>query len=49
VSQLLHQPLRAASIGAAGRACVLAGYDWDARLSSIDHYLDVTAAQPVPA
>jgi polysaccharide biosynthesis protein PslH len=49
VSDLLRQPTRAASIGAAGRACVLAGYDWDARLSSIDHFLDPAAAQPVPA
>jgi polysaccharide biosynthesis protein PslH len=48
VSELLRQPARAAAIGAAGRACVLSGYDWDARLSSIDHFLDVAAAQPVP-
>jgi polysaccharide biosynthesis protein PslH len=49
VSDLLRQPPRAASIGAAGRACVLAAYDWDARLSSIDHFLDLAAASPVPA
>jgi polysaccharide biosynthesis protein PslH len=48
VSELLQDASRAKAIGDAGRACVLAAYDWDARLSSIDHHLDATASLPLP-
>jgi polysaccharide biosynthesis protein PslH len=49
VADLLRQPARAAAMGAAGRACVLNAYDWDARLAPIDHYLSPAQAQPLPA
>jgi polysaccharide biosynthesis protein PslH len=39
ISDLLHQPQRAAAIGRAGRQCVVAGYDWEARLAPIDRFL----------
>ena len=39
IDALLRDPTRAASVGAAGRARVLAHYDWDARLSRFDRWL----------
>ena len=39
VAELLAAPARAAAVGAAGRAVVLARYSWDAHLSGIDRYL----------
>jgi polysaccharide biosynthesis protein PslH len=47
VSALLQTPARAAAIGAAGRQCVLAGYDWDARLAAIDHHISHPVGQAV--
>ncbi|MET0518229.1 MAG: TIGR03087 family PEP-CTERM/XrtA system glycosyltransferase [Burkholderiaceae bacterium] len=39
LDQLLADPARAARIGAAGRARVLAHYSWDAHLAGIDRHL----------
>jgi len=39
IQKLLTQPERAASVGAAGRARVVAQYSWDAHLAHIDRYL----------
>ena len=36
ISALLANPVQAAVVGLAGRACVLSGYSWAARLSGID-------------
>lgn len=40
VAALLEDPLRAASIGAAARDCVLREYSWDAHLAAVDRRLE---------
>jgi polysaccharide biosynthesis protein PslH len=47
ITELLQTPANAVSIGTAGRQCVLAGYDWDARLAAIDHHLGDACAPTV--
>ena len=39
IHTLLSQPEHAASVGAAGRLCVVRRYSWDAHLAGIDRYL----------
>jgi glycosyltransferase involved in cell wall biosynthesis len=41
ISALLHDAPRAAAIGAAGRAQVVATYGWDARLADLDRFLAI--------
>ena len=49
VSALLASVERAEQIGAAGRACVLANYSWDAHLAGIDQYLaEIPASEVSP-
>lgn len=42
IGSLLQAPDRASGIGKAARAQVLARYSWDAHLSGIDHYLEIS-------
>ena len=49
IDGLLRNPVRAAKMGEAARARVMARYSWDANLSRIDRYLDAPHREQVNA
>jgi sugar transferase (PEP-CTERM/EpsH1 system associated) len=49
IDGLLRDRERAATMGAAARACVLAHYSWEAHLSRIDRYLEAPATEAIHA